>query len=194
MITDEGWQLILPTELGRCAEGLPLQLFDLRSDPRARRNVAEEHPERVEELTRFVRFRLREGIPGALSDFDDAGNLERLRGLGYVEAGIVDQLRSGFEELSLDELLARVSPRARLPHPPGGRAGARDPRPRPGPAQGAVGRLQSATRPRPSGRPSTGPCARRTAASRAVPGLERASLGWRRIERGTGWSRRSESG
>lgn len=76
VIDQQGWQLIEPTQLGRVAEGLTQQLYDLGRDPRARRDLARQEPERA--------------LPTIQSDSISAGTQQALNALGYVQAGVVD--------------------------------------------------------------------------------------------------------
>ena len=96
VITQDGWQLMLPTDLGECREGLIVELYDLGSDPEARRNVAAEHPERVQELTAVCNARRASGIAATdeepASPEDEQRRQNALRDLGYVGNGTADSL------------------------------------------------------------------------------------------------------
>jgi hypothetical protein len=107
IVDDQGMQLILPTELGRCQEGLETELYDLSRDPHARENIASERPDLVAELSAHVLERLRSGISGDAAEPSPAA-LEVLRGLGYVEAGIIDQAREELTTMTEAELVALV--------------------------------------------------------------------------------------
>ncbi len=84
VVTKEGLQLILPTEEGRCKEGLDTQLYDWKTDPDCRHNLAAERPADVERLTKLCRERLGQGLRGLgirLSPNSEAA----LKALGYAE-------------------------------------------------------------------------------------------------------------
>jgi arylsulfatase len=105
LVTADGWQLILPTELGECAEGVALQLYDLKTDPDARHNLAAEHPERVRELSAIVAARLADGLTGATTP--SARTVAQLAKLGYGPsgAGIFTQVREELLAKSTAELI-----------------------------------------------------------------------------------------
>lgn len=106
VISPEGWSLILPTAEGECGEQLQIELFDLRTDPHQRRNVAAEHPEVVERLRKLAQQRLEIGIHGTMK-VDDAG-LAALSGLGYVDQVERENDRRELEALSSADILARA--------------------------------------------------------------------------------------
>lgn len=89
VVSQDGWQLILPTETGECLEGLTVELYDLENDPQARTNVAERHPERVRELTELLRERHERSLPDGISAVALEKNASTLAELGYVDV-IVD--------------------------------------------------------------------------------------------------------
>ena len=107
--TQDGWQLILPTELGMCAEELTTELYDLKADPRARRNIASEHPERVEHMSRLAEERRAIGIRRGATSMNagdlSADALKVLDALGYT-GSIVDEVREEFARATFAELLA----------------------------------------------------------------------------------------
>lgn len=104
VIDQSGMQLVLPTDLGNCQFGLAPQLFDLERDPEARTDVAAQHPELVEQLTRAAGERHRIGIPGEDRPLSPE-NLRILQGLGYVGNGIVD-VKVDRSKISTAELIA----------------------------------------------------------------------------------------
>ena len=81
----EGWKLIEgPGEFGR-------KLFHVAEDPYERNDLAESHPERVEELAqRLEEYLAREYVPVTSSQSVDMDPelLEQLKMLGYVEGGV----------------------------------------------------------------------------------------------------------
>jgi len=107
VISQDGWQLVLPTLLGECQEGLIVELFDLNTDPQARHNLASSEPQRVAELTELVRARQASGLPGHVDP--NQVTMDDLRELGYAGNGIIDQVPEEVRELSTSELLARLA-------------------------------------------------------------------------------------
>jgi choline-sulfatase len=103
LITADGWQLIAPTQLGRCQEGLEIELYDLNSDPDARRDIAAEHVDRVHELLREIERRLAKGISGDMRQISNE-NLIKLKGLGYIAEGTVEAPREDLAGLPFKEL------------------------------------------------------------------------------------------
>ena len=85
----EGWKLIRNRE--RPEDRPEFELFDHRKDPLSLANVAEEHPERVEELSKLLEsWRLWVADRRLPSDAEltrgiSGEELERLRSLGYVQ-------------------------------------------------------------------------------------------------------------
>ena len=81
------WKLVID----RDEEREPVQLFDLSSDPGEQRNLAGAEPARVEELRALLRDEVARGLRwgneyGPAGELElSASDLERLRGLGYVE-------------------------------------------------------------------------------------------------------------
>jgi len=106
LITSDGWQLIRPTLKGVCEESVVIQLYDLGTDPEARVNVAEQHPELVERLEALVVERLRTGLRGFDQDLtpQDAANLADL---GYLE--LLDEFAPELLRLPTPELLTILS-------------------------------------------------------------------------------------
>jgi len=103
VITQDDWQLILPTETGRCLEGLTVELYDLSNDPQARTNVAAEHPERVRELSALARAYRERSLPDGISQAALEANADVLAELGYVDA-IVDDPEQ-YARMGTNELL-----------------------------------------------------------------------------------------
>jgi hypothetical protein len=90
-VRSEGWRLILnPEGSPPGAPGGPypietVELYDLAADPREQRNVATEHPERVEALTaEIAAWRDRDLRTDLPSQEIDSETLEELKALGYV--------------------------------------------------------------------------------------------------------------
>ncbi|MBM3991976.1 MAG: hypothetical protein FJ298_13345 [Planctomycetes bacterium] len=106
VLSPDGWSLILPTAEGECGEQLALELFDLRSDPHQRRNVAAAHPDVVERLRKLAQRRLEIGIHGAMKV--DDGALAALADLGYVDQVARENERRELEALASAEILVRA--------------------------------------------------------------------------------------
>ena len=86
-IRTDDWKLILANE-GNPRGLEAVELYDLRTDPGEKRNLASRHPERVTELRRdleslrqMARAQAVSGVTGSI----DAADEERLRALGYME-------------------------------------------------------------------------------------------------------------
>jgi hypothetical protein len=107
LVTDEGWQLILPSDLGRCQEGLEVELYDLNSDPEARVNVAAQHPDLVDSLSAVIREHLKAGIGPSERQLSEA-TLKTLRGLGYVDAAESAQEKAALRTKPTEELVALI--------------------------------------------------------------------------------------
>lgn len=82
-------QLIVPTARGECELGLETQLYDLKTDPEARVNLAAQRPQDVARLAQAIaqRFDAKVAIPGEHHVSED--NRELLAKLGYLESGTV---------------------------------------------------------------------------------------------------------
>ena len=76
-IRSDGWKYI--------HTGSENLLFDLRSDPRERESVADEHPEQIRELQSIVPEKLYKATSEELRDPESAADRERLEALGYLE-------------------------------------------------------------------------------------------------------------
>ena len=107
VVTQDGWQLILPSELGECQESMSTELYHLPSDPFERNNRAAEHPELVEQLTEYITARLDMGLDGdAREDITfTPTNQDALLALGYIDDGIVEAAISTLSERSIDSML-----------------------------------------------------------------------------------------
>ncbi len=106
-LDQDGFQLILPTPLGECQFDLEPELYDLRTDPEARVNLAKTSPDVVRRLSDEVKSRLSIGI----SEYQvpSAGQLSKLNALGYIDANIVNTLAATFAKLSVEELLTEMA-------------------------------------------------------------------------------------
>lgn len=86
-VDDDGWKLILPTELGRFDYGQPVQLYDLNADPPESNNLASQHPDRVREMTARIEERRRTALPVLSTDElmeRQRANQSEIEKLGYA--------------------------------------------------------------------------------------------------------------
>jgi arylsulfatase A-like enzyme len=112
LITPDGWQVIVPTELGRREEGLEVELYHLPSDPEARENRAAEEGERLAQLIgRVQELRQAAVWSGAPSEAVFGREvLDAIRRLGYLESGVVDLgPEQELLELEIAELVRRAT-------------------------------------------------------------------------------------
>ena len=114
LITPDGWQVIVPTALGECEEGLALELYHLPSDPQARTNRAGDASERARLASLVTRAQaLRQAALWDQGRSDARYGpelLEALEDLGYVESGVVDLDPSPeLLELEIEELVLRAT-------------------------------------------------------------------------------------
>ena len=107
VVTGGCMQLIEPTDLGRCSYGLQTQLYDLKQDPRARRNIVSEHPDLVAELQEVGRGRLERGISTSQSAIGLETRLA-INQLGYLESGVVESISSEMRVRSVDGLIEEI--------------------------------------------------------------------------------------
>ena len=83
--SEDGLKLIEPTEEGR-ALGIESELYDLRTDPFERTNLAAERPAAVRALRRRIEERLATGLRSAPGEWElSEANAEAMRALGYTE-------------------------------------------------------------------------------------------------------------
>ncbi len=102
LITPDGWQIIVPTARGICEAGVVLELFDLNRDRECRNNLADQHPERVRELTARVRALRESGVSGSTESIPPAVE-QALADNGYTE--IIDTDDEELRSASIQELL-----------------------------------------------------------------------------------------
>ena len=119
LITPDGWQLILPTAVGVCEEGLLPALYDLNEDPEARVNKAVDEPEVVAELTEQLEERLRAGIANELPTSLDPDVKRALDALGYTgtqgSATVEDEPPPELMALELGDLVEQATTDEYLP-------------------------------------------------------------------------------
>lgn len=108
VLDQDAWQLISPTALGTCLEGLTPELYNLRGDPSARTNVAAAHPELTERLRDEAAAMRLAALPENYSNEEIQQNGDELAGLGYFGGGIVDVAPEQFLERSTAELIATI--------------------------------------------------------------------------------------
>jgi arylsulfatase A-like enzyme len=94
-ISRDGWKLILPTDLGKGQFAQQLQLFDLNRDPGELLNLADEQPEKVEELKQELHERRATAMP--TPSLEEQGRKIReqtdaLKSLGYIGGGHLDEM------------------------------------------------------------------------------------------------------
>ena len=83
VLDQDGWQLVAPLALGRCLEGLEVELYDLPRDPEARANVAAQHPDVVQRLEAQATALAKSALPQHLSRDELERNESTLAELGY---------------------------------------------------------------------------------------------------------------
>lgn len=97
-VSEDGWKLILPTEMGVEDFGYEVQLYRLAEDPEEQRNLADEQPGKVAELTARIEERRATALPrlsAAEARQRELENMQALKALGYTESGIVDPAQEG---------------------------------------------------------------------------------------------------
>lgn len=109
-VDQDGFQLIQPTARGECEFGLSAELYDLNRDPEARENLAALQPERVAALREAIHERAKSGLSASsMVTADSKDQEERLRLIGYTDAGVVDTLDHTYAAMTVAELLAELS-------------------------------------------------------------------------------------
>jgi len=103
-IAQDSWQVIAPSPAGDCDFKIPAQLYDLNSDPEARRNLAGRDPRREDELSGLIRRRLREGLSGATGPISSA-TINAMASLGYVQAGSGLSLQLALRGMTTQQVL-----------------------------------------------------------------------------------------
>ncbi|MFT7486754.1 MAG: arylsulfatase A-like enzyme [Candidatus Paceibacteria bacterium] len=92
-LDEDGWKLILPTEVGRSVYGILLQLYHLGQDPEELNNLAQEEEGQVQRLKKLIEARRRQALlPETGETWEEVmrKNAEALRGNGYLEGGFLD--------------------------------------------------------------------------------------------------------
>src|SRR5204862_6586507 len=96
-------------DVGQCDFSLQIQLYDLKTDPEARSNIAGRRPEVETSLKQLVGMRLRQGLGGGVGPISAAAQT-KLASLGYLGStveGLVESFRQAKTE-TLIELAAGV--------------------------------------------------------------------------------------
>ena len=106
LVTRDGMQLILPTEEGVCAEAIAPELFDLKSDPHQRHNLALERPELVKQLSAISAQRIKIAIQNAGSVSD--ATMASLAEMGYLSQLEREELRRTMEAMSTADLVTKL--------------------------------------------------------------------------------------
>jgi arylsulfatase A-like enzyme len=107
VVTQDGWHLLLPNQLGECQESMIPELYHLPSDPFERENVASQHPALVSELTDYISDRIEMGITrneGLGMSFTPT-NQDALIALGYIDNGIIEAAISALSERTVESML-----------------------------------------------------------------------------------------
>jgi arylsulfatase len=106
VVDSDGMQLILPTDEGVCGEAIVPELFDLKSDPYQRHNLALEQPELVKQLGEISAQRVKIGIQqsGPMS----SATMAALGQLGYLTQLEREKLRLKMEATDTGELVATL--------------------------------------------------------------------------------------
>ena len=107
LITQDGLQIVLPTERGTCEFASSVDVFDTERDPFSRANRAAGHLGVVGELESLARKRLESGIVASHAAIDP-GTLKQLAGMGYLDAGVVDVVREKYRAMSTEELVVEI--------------------------------------------------------------------------------------
>ncbi len=101
---DQNWhQLILPTPLGECQFDLEPALYDLRTDPDARINRLATSPEVVAGLKAEIKSRIKLGLNEYQVPSEE--QIDKLRLLGYIDAGVANVLAARYAKKTVDELV-----------------------------------------------------------------------------------------
>lgn len=108
MITQDGLQLIHPTPRGECDFAIEDELYDLKTDPEERVNLAGEHRELVRRLGDQAEARAKAGIHGTTQALD-AKTVETLAGLGYIGSDVVDFVSEELAAKSTAVILAEMA-------------------------------------------------------------------------------------
>ena len=107
VITQDGWHLILPNQLGECQESMVPELYHIPSDPLERKNLAEEQPALMEQLTSYISVRLEMGLSSdkGLELTYTPTNQDALLALGYIDDGIVEAAISALSDRTVESML-----------------------------------------------------------------------------------------
>ena len=107
VVTQDGWHLLLPNQLGECQESMIPELYHLPSDPWERNNLASAQPALMSELTGYVSARMEMGLAsdkGLELSFTPT-NQDALLALGYIDNGIVDAAISALSTRTVESML-----------------------------------------------------------------------------------------
>jgi arylsulfatase A-like enzyme len=108
LIDADGWQLVHPTENGRCAFALVDELYDLRHDPQARVNLAPRESGRVASMTAEIQKRMASGILDTDLTELSPETINSLNGLGYIDGGVVEKIVKVLENDSTAHLIEQL--------------------------------------------------------------------------------------
>jgi arylsulfatase A-like enzyme len=106
VIRSDGMALILPTDEGMCSEGLEVQLYDLRSDPHQRVDLAKQRPEVVAALGKIAHDRTEQGIRegGVVSN----ATVAALQQLGYADKVEHENAKRRIEALETSAIVSEM--------------------------------------------------------------------------------------
>jgi arylsulfatase A-like enzyme len=107
VVTQDGWHLLLPNQLGECQESMIPELYHLPSDPWERNNLASAQPALMSEFTGYASARMEMGLAsdkGLELSFTPT-NQDALLALGYIDNGIVDAAISALSTRTVESML-----------------------------------------------------------------------------------------
>jgi arylsulfatase A-like enzyme len=107
VISADSMQLLHPTPRGECDFGLADELYDLSSDPEARRNLLPEKRDLGLRLAAIGAKRTKIGIRGGPTKVGPMTQ-RSIEGLGYGEGGVVDSIREELAAAATEELFVKL--------------------------------------------------------------------------------------
>ena len=107
VIDQDSFHLIQISPVGKCDFNLENQLYDLKTDPEERRDLAGREAQRAQAQSQLVARRLREGLGGDVGPLSEDA-MKILKGLGYTDTGTVETLAARFRPRPTEELLGDI--------------------------------------------------------------------------------------